>query len=185
MSNGYYQTPTRRKVFISYYHNDDQAYKNWFVQNFGNLFINKSVELGDISTDVSADYIKYLIQSDDFLADASVLVVLCGPNTWGRKHVDWEISGALSSKVGGCSGVMGILLPTYQLLANGNYQYENIPPRLADNIKTGYADMYTWNYACASAQSISDAIEATFRKRAQTNLIDNSRLQMQYNSSGR
>ncbi|MBI3618967.1 TIR domain-containing protein [Candidatus Peregrinibacteria bacterium] len=173
-----------RKVFISYYHNDDQAYKNWFVQNFGNLFINKSVEFGDINTDVSTDYIKHLIQSDDFLADASVLIVLCGLNTWGRKHVDWEIAGALSSKVGGCSGVMGILLPSYQLLPNGNYQYENVPPRLADNIKTGYAEMHLWNTVCASFQSITNAIESVFNKRTQTNLITNSRLQMQRNTSG-
>lgn len=172
------------KVFISYYHNDDQVYKNWFVQNCGSLFINKSVEHGDINTDISTDYIKQLIQSDDFLADASVLIVLCGANTWGRKHVDWEISGALSSKVGGYAGVMGILLPSYQLLPNGNYQYENIPPRLADNIKTGYADMYLWNTVCASLQSVSNAIETAFQKRTQSNLIDNSRIQAQRNSSG-
>lgn len=172
------------KVFISYYHNDDQAYKNWLVQNYGNLFINKSVEIGDINTDVSTEYIKQLIQSDDFLADASVLIVLCGRNTWGRKHVDWEISGALSSKVGGYAGVMGILLQDFPFQPEGKYNYEDIPPRLADNVKTGYASVYSWNWVCGAPNRFSEAIETAFNKRTQSNLIDNSRIQAQRNSSG-
>lgn len=35
------------------------------------------------------------------IEDSSVLVVLAGPYTWGRKHADWEISAALNKKVGG------------------------------------------------------------------------------------
>ena len=89
---------TRHKVFISYYHKDDQPYKDAFEKAFSHFFINKSVQDGDINTDVSTEYIKQLIQKD-FITDASVLVVLFGPNTWGRKHVDWEISAVLNKKL--------------------------------------------------------------------------------------
>lgn len=41
---------TRRKVFISYYHKDDQYYRNRFEDLFGHLIMSKSVEPGDIDT---------------------------------------------------------------------------------------------------------------------------------------
>lgn len=179
----YYNSTPKRKVFISYYHHDDQAYKDAFERTFGHLFINKSVQNGDINTDVSTEYIKRLIQSPDFLADASVLIVLCGPNTKGRKHVDWEISGALNTKLNGCSGVVGILLP--QIPLNGrNYDYDSLPPRLADNVKSGYAAVHLWNEITSNANFVNDAIEAAFLKRSQSQLIDNTRLQMARNTSG-
>ena len=33
----------KHKVFISYYHDEDQCYKNEIEENFGHLFISKSV----------------------------------------------------------------------------------------------------------------------------------------------
>ena len=59
-----YFNNTKHKVFISYYHHDDQHYKNDFVLRTSNSFIHKSVMPGDINTDVSDQYIKRLIQSD-------------------------------------------------------------------------------------------------------------------------
>lgn len=81
---------TRHKVFISYHH-ADQRYKDALVKMLGTDVIHKSVGDGDISIDVSAEYIKRLIQ-EDFLRDASVCIVLVGRETHKRKHVDWEIS---------------------------------------------------------------------------------------------
>lgn len=46
------------------------------------------------------------------MADTTVLVVLVDPKTKCRMHVDWEISSALSTKVGD-SGLLGILLPSH------------------------------------------------------------------------
>lgn len=37
---------TRHKVFISYYHEDDQKYKDNFEKLFKDIFINKSVQDG-------------------------------------------------------------------------------------------------------------------------------------------
>ena len=58
---GLLSAAVRHKTFVSYYHKADQAYRDAFEKVFGHLFIGKSVQPGDISTDVSADYIKRLI----------------------------------------------------------------------------------------------------------------------------
>ena len=185
--NGYLGPQTyggRHKVFVCYYHREDQGYRVTFERHYGHLFIAKSVSPGDIDTDVSAEYIKRLIQYE-YLEDSSVLIVLIGPNTRGRKHVDWEISAALNMKVGGYSGLAGILLPEFPLTSDNKYQYDAIPPRLADNVKTGYAMVYTWAWLCADPQRVRDAIHAAYTARiGKAELIDNSRLQMQRNTSG-
>lgn len=74
----------KHKVFISFYHKDDEKYRDEFEELFGHLFISKSVNDGDIDEDNSDEYIKHLIQ-EDYISDASVVLVLCGPNTWKRK----------------------------------------------------------------------------------------------------
>ena len=84
-NNSYKANSEKHKVFISYYHKGNQKYRDEFERLFGHLFINKSVEEGDIDSDNSDDYIKHLIQ-EDYISDASVVVVLCGQNTWKRKH---------------------------------------------------------------------------------------------------
>ena len=96
-----YSESTKRRVFISYYHLEDESYRAAFEARYSHLFINKSVEPGDINSDNSDEYIKHLIL-DDYVRDASVITVLVGPNTKGRKHVDWEVSAGLNKK--GSSG---------------------------------------------------------------------------------
>lgn len=78
---------TKRKTFISYYHNDDSEYKKKFLNLTSDLIVSKSVEEGDISSDVSDEYAKQLIQKG-YLSDTTVLVVLLGAKTKCRKHVD-------------------------------------------------------------------------------------------------
>jgi hypothetical protein len=184
MNNTLFPLARKHKIFLSYYHYDDQFYKEDFEENFSHLFINKSVQDGDIDTDVSTEYIKRLIQSKDFLADASVLIVLCGPNTWGRKHVDWEIYGALSQKLAGRSGVIGVLLPKFPLYPQNSFRYADLPARLADNVKTGSVDVYTWQHFCSSGETVKSAMEQAFQHRLDTKSMDNSRPQLQRNLSG-
>jgi MTH538 TIR-like domain (DUF1863) len=174
----------KRSVFVSYYHADDQAYRNILETWFGHLFISKSVDPSNIMSDLSTEYIKHLIQ-DGYISDCTVLIVLISQHTRGRKHVDWEISAALNYKVGdGYAGLVGILLPTFQLLTNGRYQYDDIPDRLADNVKSGYATIYNWNVACASAETFLNIIESSYNSRSLlSDKIDNSRLQMQRNTA--
>lgn len=154
----------RHKVFISYYHKADQAYRDAFEKAFGHLFISKSVKPGDITTDLSTDYIKRLIQ-EGYISDASVVIVLISSKTYCRKHVDWEISAGLNKKVRGYSGLIGILLPDIPLDANNHYQYDAIPARLTDNAKSGYADIYVWNWITTSQDSVKTAIEKAFNDR--------------------
>lgn len=170
--------PDRHKVFVSYYHHNDQGYRNAFEKHFGHLFISKSVAPGDITSDLSTEYIKRLIQ-DGYISDSSVVIVLVGPKTYCRKHVDWEISAGLNKKVGGYSGLMGILLPEFPLQQNGNYLYKDLPARLADNAKSGYASVYTWNWLCADQNRVKAEIQRAFDSRvSKANLIDNSGEQM-------
>jgi hypothetical protein len=134
---------TRRKTFVSYYHHDDQSYRENFENLFEDLIISKSVEKDDIDSNNSDEYIKQLIQKD-YLTDTTVLVVLVGPKTKCRMHVDWEISGAISTRVGGNSGLLGILLPSHPDFGSDKYYAQNLPERLAANVKSGYAILRDW-----------------------------------------
>ena len=170
----------RHKVFISYYHKD-QYYKDIFENCFNDIFINKSVGDGEINTDVSTDYIKRLIQ-ENYISDSSVIVVLIGRKPYCRKHVDWDISAKKKKKVGGYSGLIGILLPDFPFTPEGKYHFENIPPRLADNVRSDYAKVYSWNWVCSNQQRIRQAIDEAFQiKNDSPNKIDNSRDQFLYN----
>jgi len=171
---------TKRKTFISYYHYDDQYYKEKFIKLFGDLIVNKSVEDGDIDGDNSDTYIKQLIQKGH-LEDTTVLIVLVGAKTKCRKHVDWEISGALNLKVGDhYSGLVGILLPSHPDYGKKEVQLNNLPKRLADNVKSDYAQIHDWTTSEKSMQSI---INNTFyRRKSNSDDRVNSRAQMLKNT---
>jgi MTH538 TIR-like domain (DUF1863) len=161
---------TRRKTFVSYYHKDDQAYRQAFENLFGDLIVSKSVEKDDIDSDNSDEYIKQLIQKE-YLYDTTVLVVLIGSKTKCRKHIDWEIAGALNYKVGdNYAGLLGILLPTHPDYGKENYSYSNLPTRLAKNIQSGYAVLIDWN---EDRKKMQDCIELAFSNRSQSNKITN------------
>ena len=164
----------KHKVFISYYHLDDEKYRQEFERRFGHLFINKSVGIDEIADDNSAEYIKRLIR-EGYLDDTSVLLVLVGPKTVCRKHVDWEISAALNKKVGGYSGLLGICLPEHPAYQKQNYTESTVPDRLVDNLKSGYAKLYDWTNSEASVTAwIEDAFQARISRKDQ---INNSRPQ--------
>lgn len=176
----YFNDNRKHKVFVSYYHKDDQKYKDYIDNNFKDIMINKSVMDNDIDSDNSDGYIKRLIR-EDYISDSSVVVVLVGKNTKTRKHVDWEIYAGLRGSVNGNSGLIGILLPEMKRSDN-KYAYDDIPARLADNIKSGYSKMYNWDDAMRNFKGI---IDETFENRIKfKDKIDNSRKQMQNNTTG-
>lgn len=178
MYNTFYKSnEEKHKVFISFYHYDDQIYRDEFEKLFGHLFINKSVEDGDIDTDISDEYIKRLIR-EEYISDASVVIVLCGSNTWKRKHIDWEIYAGLDKKANGYSGLLGIHLPTHPDYQNDKYKSENIPPRLADNLNTKFASIIDWT---TNEETIQKHVQKAFENRSDSDLIDNSRTQFSYN----
>ena len=167
----------RHKVFISYYHHDDQVYKDALVNwnEKAEVFIDKSVDTGDISDDLPTETIRQKIR-DEYLKDSTVTIVLVGKETAKRKHVDWEIyssmrDGAVNKK----SGIVVILLPsvtgtnTHVYAPNGNDEhalypelsnwhgieskdalmwggFEYIPERIVDSIMAGAKiSVTTWN----------------------------------------
>lgn len=171
---------TKRKSFISYYHEEDQNYKEKFKNLTSDLIVNKSVEDGDINSDNKDGYIKQLIQKG-YLSDTTVLIVLLGTKTKCRKHVDWEISGALNLKVGDTyAGLLGLKLPSHVDYGTGKYTYSEQPQRLTDNLKTGYAVIRDYT---TDRKKLQEYIELAFSNRSlKADKRTNSRAQLQKNT---
>ncbi|WP_315981872.1 TIR domain-containing protein [Aliamphritea spongicola] len=105
------------KVFVSYHHASDQAYRDRFEQLFADdssITVSPSEPIGDIDEYEAPEYIRQIVR-DDYLRDTTVTVVLIGSDTWRRRYVDWEIGSSVRhTEHNPCSGLVGILLPSYQ-----------------------------------------------------------------------
>jgi len=104
----------KHKVFISYHHKNDQAYKEALLEanKEYELFIDASIDTGDIDDDLPDETIRQLIR-DDYLRDSTVTILLVGIETKKRKHIDWEIySSMYNGKVNKQSGILVINLPS-------------------------------------------------------------------------
>ena len=162
----------KHKVFISYYHADDQVYKDRLGQALDSKAIDKSVSPGDIHDEgLPLDEIRRRIRNGH-IADATVTIVLIGPCTWQRKHVDWEISASLIHRRSNqrC-GLLGLLLPTHP-----DYRKKPrdrnprlMPPRLAQNISgdNPFVLIYDWPKNSLS-KNILPKIHTAFLRRNQT-----------------
>ena len=104
----------KHHVFVSFHHGNDQGYKDtlvtWGEEN--NVFIDDSVEMGEIPEDWDAQKIRTYIR-DNHLKSSKVTILLVGTETQNRKHVDWELyssmyNGAVNKK----SGIIVIMLPS-------------------------------------------------------------------------
>lgn len=172
--------PVKHKVFISFYHFDDQSYKDYIDKNLCKNVINKSVVDGEYDPDNSDEYIKRLIREDK-VSDSSVIIVLVGKNTKHRKHVDWEIYAELRDSINGCSGLVGVMLPDIKKAPDGGYYYADMPARLADNVRSGFAQIYDWNQF---VERFDEIVEIAFNNRkSKHNLKNNSRTQMRRNTN--
>lgn len=176
--------PPRHKVFVSYHHSpNDQKYRNDFERLFAErhgVMISKSVQIGDIDPNLATETIRQKIR-DEYLRDSTVTVVLIGPETWKRKHVDWEIGSSIrQTKYSSRSGLLGIILPTYPRSDPSKYSHYTIPPRLHDNIECGFAKIYNWS---ADPVSVQKWIHEAFERRNTIN-PDNSFPNFVNNRSG-
>ena len=185
----------KHKVFISYHHANDQAYKKK-LQELNvryDLFIDGSVDTGDISEDLDDDVIRRKIR-DEYLQDSTVTIVLVGTETKNRKHVDWEIyssmyDGAVNKK----SGVLVINLPTTGstnvMVGHGDVEklllyptitdwtsynrvqcesaYPCMPDRIVDNliIPDCKISVANWNTLIQNIEQLRFLINATFSDR--------------------
>jgi len=176
----------RHKVFVSYHHANDQLYRERFEKLFADvhdIIVSRSVQIGDIDPNLPAERIRQIIR-DEYLRDTTVTVVLVGPETWKRKHVDWEIGASIrDTKCNPRSGLLGILLPTYHRYYGIEYRkYDpcTIPPRLYYNAKCGYVKLYDWS---DNPREVQQWIHEAFKRRKEV-LPDNSYPPYKKNRSG-
>jgi len=163
--------PQKPRLFISYHHADDQRWCDAFRQYFGNtydLFTDNSL-LRKINSD-DAEYIDRKVR-DEYITGSSITVVLCGPNTWKRKFVDWEIHATLDKQ----HALLGIILPHNAPNSTGNYV---VPARLHDNIQSGYAHWIKWT---TDPNEIAKSITQSKDMAKEISKIENSREQMKRN----
>jgi len=173
ISGGLMGGMTRRKVFISYHHANDQWDREKFetlFSNYYNIIISKSVQIGDINPLLPTETIRQKIR-DEYLRDSTVTVVLIGNETWKRKHVDWEIASSIRhTKYNSRSGLVGIFLPDHPDFDRDKYNPYIIPPRLHYNSECGYAALHDWT---DDPRIVYNWINAAFNKRAKV-IPDNS-----------
>lgn len=104
------------KAFVSYHHANDQWAKEhlaWLATSFG-CFEDMSVNTGDISDDDTRTSESIRIQiRDHYLRDSQVTILLCGSDTKGRKHIDWELkSSMINTRLNNRSGILVLALPS-------------------------------------------------------------------------
>ncbi len=176
----------RHRVFVSYYHAEDQNYRERFELLFSDIhdiMVSESVEIGDIDPNLNTETIRQKIR-DEYLRDSTVTVVLVGEHTWQRKFVDWEIGSSIrQTQYNSRSGLLGIILPTYpRPPGKPTHYYPNtIPPRLYDNIQCGYAKIYDWS---DNPDTVQSWIHEAFKRRNENPPPDNSRDSFKNNRSG-
>ncbi len=176
----YYYNNTRRTVFISYYHGD-QNLVNEFVRQNSDIFIPKTVGVRDGDFDINSNNPEYIMRRirEEKLQDSTVTIVLIGSCTHSRRYVDWEIKASLQQGRSLPNGLIGINLP---YLGNKSL----MPPRFEENIKRdtykndiGYARYYCYpNSKQDLRYLIEDAYEARTKR---SNLIVNPQEMMKYN----
>lgn len=162
-------------MFVSYHHDNDQYYYNQLAMvcdQFCHLIRDSSLREPLDSED--SDYIGRAIR-EGYITGTSCTIVLCGPETWKRKHVDWEIKATLDKE----HGLVGVNLPSNPILAYGQGGCWNAngcatkPQRLQENIDSGYAVWTNWATITSSAARLKEIVESAIGRPTPT--IRNSR----------
>lgn len=186
----------KHKVFISYHHANDQDYKNALetMNDEHEIFVNRSVSLGDIDEDEEPQTIREIIR-DKYLRDTTVLILLVGTETKNRKHVDWEVFSSMrDSAINKKSGILVVNLPstntTYIRSTHGSDEKSEIhptvsdwvsidkrstfeerfpymPARIIDNfMKTGsYISVVNWSQIDENPEALRNLIDMTYDDR--------------------
>lgn len=188
----------RHKVFISYYHKDDQWYKDQLLQinDEHDIFDDYSVHEDEIDdTGMTDEQIRREIR-DNYIQNATVLVVLCGENTKKRKHIDWEIHaamydsetnpkmGILVVNVGSNRGQIACGKEEEKLIApfstwtplnkdetSLKEEYPYLPDRIIENIARDDVSItvVNWNSVINDSQKIKELVDNAFSRRKSNN----------------
>lgn len=185
------------RVFISYHHKNDQYYKEslLYMNMLHKIFIDGSVDTGDISDDLPDETIRQKIR-DEYLKDTTVTILLVGTETSKRKHIDWEIySSMYDGKVNKKSGILVINLPTIGctyftathsdekkiiypevtdwITIDKRTEYESrypyMPDRIIDNLlnKKVKISVVNWDKVNNHPDALSFLIDATYNDRTE------------------
>jgi hypothetical protein len=180
------------KVFISYHHQNDQYYRDCLVEagEQYSIFIDASVDTGDISDHLSDQAIRETIR-DEYLRDSTVTIVLVGSETRRRKHVDWEIYSSMhDGRVNKKSGILVINLPgmsdlghtahdgekqavypdvtswtTFDTRREFEDRYPEMPDRIVDNLIEPKARISVLPWSRVDVDTLRFLIDATFSAR--------------------
>ena len=157
----------KTNIFVCYHREIDQNYFKGFSRYFDSGFeivkdriLDRAIDRND-----STRAIRRIRQN--LVARTDCTVVFCGPSTPECHWIDWEIQATLEAR----HGLIGIRLPTYSPDPAGN---SNIPPRLLDNIQSGYALWVRWKALDQGSGYLFDLIETATSK--QPDLISNRRV---------
>lgn len=176
-----YGSSIKRKVFISYYHGDQEAV-NQFVRDFGDIFIPKTVGVKDGDFDFDSTNPQYIMRKirEQKLEDSTVTIVLIGSCTHSRRYVDWEVKASLQQGQSLPNGLIAINLP-YMGNKGG------LPQRVNSNVQRdgsgndiGYARYYRYPESKDELKRWIEDAHAARTERA--NLICNPNEMMKYNS---
>lgn len=156
--------PTRRKVFVSYHHGNDQVYYDEFSRFFHDQY--EAIRDNSLERLIQSDDTEYVMRQirERHINGTSCTIVLIGAQSHERKYLDWEIKATLEK----CHGLIGIVLPSHAKNPGGEIV---VPDRFLDNHKSGYAVWSHWNGL--TAQGLTQLIDTAITKpKCQ---IDNSR----------
>ena len=186
----------KHEVFISYHHANDQYYKNKLetMNKEHEIFVNRSVSLGDIDEDEEPQKIREIIR-DEYLRGTSVLILLVGTETKNRKHVDWEVYSSMrDSSINKKSGILVVNLPstntTYIRSTHGSDEkseahpavsnwvsindrstfeerFPYMPARIIDNFlrSDSYISVVNWSQIDNNPELLKKLIDMTFNDR--------------------
>ncbi len=164
--------PSKRKIFISFHHGNDQWAFDMFTRTFSEVyevFYDQSLDGHVRSND--PEYVNRRIR-EDYIKGSSVTIVLCGSETGKRKYVDWEIHSTLHYE----HALLGIALISAPRSSDGTVI---VPSRLHANVVSGYA-YFLFNWP-ADAISLKAGIEIAINRSKTTQLINNSLPKMERN----
>lgn len=200
----------RHKVFISYYHKDDQQYKDYLINmqelnpqtwQLQSIFEDYSVHENEIDdTGLTSEQIRCIIR-DEYIKDATVLILLCGQNTKKRKHIDWEIHAAMyNSDVNPQMGILVINLPTISqsMISNSESEkdimgplinwetlnkdlsslkakYPYLPDRIIENLARDEVQIsiVNWDVISSDVSKLKELIDNAYNRR-KSNKYDHS-----------
>ncbi|MFK8021772.1 MAG: TIR domain-containing protein [Pseudomonadales bacterium] len=151
------------RLMFSCNSDDDQHYVHTFQQRYAEDYHCTMVKAFETCHVSGLDYVGWL-ESEANVGAGTTVVVLIGPETSTYANVDWDVAAALSVDEKKASGLVGVMLPEYFDSAPTIRNLRGLPPRLATNVESGYAALYTWSYVMHSFLNVRNMLSDAQRR---------------------